>query len=233
MSQTYMNTSIESENSILTPTLSEIFGKKINLARIKFFGLFIWINLSSLGNASKLNCTLSSKFSALCKVQSVCFERLSTGFDHDARVDYSLRRTQRIRLDYMLKTNLIARLVFALLPHKPPYRLVMDRTNWEFGVANINVRVPPVVYQGVAFPVMFTMLPKFGNSSTTERIELMERYINLFGAGIIDCLLADREFVGEHWLGYLNFNHIGYHIRNNFWVSYSTKRTSGECFMVI
>ncbi len=199
MSQRYMNTSIEIKNNILTSTLSEIFGNKMNLARIKFFGLFI---------------------TALCKVQSVCFEKLATGFDHDARVDSSLRRIQRFMSDYLLDTNLIARLVFALLPHKPPYRLAMDRTNWKFGVANITVLVLAVVYQGVAFPVMFTMLPKFGNSSTTERIELMELYINLFGADTIDCLLADREFVGEHWLGYLNFNHIRYHIRirDNFWV---------------
>ena len=48
----------------------------------------------------------------------------------------------------------------------------------------------------------------------------MQRYINLFGKDSIDCLLADREFVGEHWLGYLNFNHFRYHIRirENFWV---------------
>jgi len=106
---------------------------------------------------------------------------------------------------YLLYTKLIARLVFALLPHKPPYRLAMDRTNWKFGVANINVLVFEVVYQGVAFPVMFTMLPKFGNSSTTKRIELMERYINLFGADSIDCQLADREFFGKHWLGLSQF----------------------------
>ncbi|MDP2423169.1 MAG: transposase, partial [Bacteroidales bacterium] len=60
----------------------------------------------------------------------------------------------------------------------------------------------------------------FGNSSTAERIELMQRYIDLFGILSIDCLLADREFVGDHWLGYLNNNRIRYHIRirENFWV---------------
>jgi hypothetical protein len=122
--------------------------------------------------------------------------------------------------DYLLDTNIIARLVFALLPHKPPYRLAMDRTNWKFGLANINVLVVAIVYQGVAFPILFTMMPKFGNSSTNERIELMNRYIGLFGKESIDCLLADREFIGDHWLGYLNANGIRYHIRirDNFWV---------------
>lgn len=123
--------------------------------------------------------------------------------------------------DYLLDTNLIARLIFALLPHEPPYRLSLDRTNWKFGSTNINILALAIVYKGVAFPLMFTMLPKFGNSSTNERIKIMQRYITLFGQDSIDCLLADREFVGEHWLDYLNINQIRYHIRirGNFWVT--------------
>ena len=199
MAPRYMNTSIESKNSILLSTLSEIFGDKMNLARIKFFGLFIC---------------------ALCKVQTVCFEKLAASFDSGVRVDSSLRRIQRYMSDYLLDTSLISRLIFALLPHKPPYRLAMDRTNWKFGSSNINILVLAIVYQGVSFPILFTMMPKFGNSSTNERIELMQRFISLFGIDSIDCLLADREFVGDLWLGYLNFNHIRYHIRirENFWV---------------
>ena len=199
MSLRYMNTRIESKNSILVATLVKIFGENMNLARIKFFGLFIM---------------------ALCKVQTVCFEKLATCFESEVKVDSSLRRIQRFMSDYLLDSNLIARLIFALLPHEPPYRLAMDRTNWKFGSTNINVLVLAIVYQGVAFPVLFTMMPKFGNSSTNERIGLMQRYIGLFGNESIDCLLADREFIGDHWLGYLNLNRIRYYIRirDNFWV---------------
>jgi len=42
----------------------------MNLARIKFFGLFIC---------------------ALCRVQTVCFEKLAASFDADVRIDSSLR----------------------------------------------------------------------------------------------------------------------------------------------
>lgn len=194
-----MNTRAESKNTILFNTLSEVFGQSMNLARIKFFGLFIC---------------------ALCKVQTVCFEKLATSFDTKVKTDSSLRRIQRFISEYLLDTDLIARFVFALLPHKPPYRLTLDRTNWKFGSSNINVLVLAIVYQGVAFPVLFKMMPKFGNSSTSERIELMQRYIRLFSADSIDCLLADREFVGDHWLAYLNHLYIRYHIRirENFWV---------------
>ncbi|MFA5818700.1 MAG: hypothetical protein WC854_05425 [Bacteroidales bacterium] len=90
----------------------------------------------------------------------------------------------------------------------------------KFGTTNINALVLVVVYQGVAFPVLFKMMPKFGNSSTSERVDLMQRYIELFGIDTIECLLADREFVGDHWLAYLNSKWIRYHIRirENFWV---------------
>lgn len=96
----------------------------------------------------------------------------------------------------------------------------MDRTNWQFGNSNINILLLAVVYKGVAFPLLYKMMPKFGNSSTKERIELMEDFIKLFCDDSIDCLLADQEFVGQHWLSYLNHLHIRYHIRiqDNFWV---------------
>lgn len=170
-----------------------------NLARTKFFVLMI---------------------SALCKVQTVGFEKLASAFDSNADTSSSLRRIQRFMATYLLDTDLVAKLIFNLLPNKPPYRLAMDRTNWKFGQLNINVLVVAVVYHGVAFPLLFKMLPKFGNSNTNERIELIERFIRLFGSASLDCLTADREFVGEKWIKYLNDNRIRYYvrIRENFWV---------------
>jgi hypothetical protein len=119
-----MNTKFESKNSILINSLVQIFKKDMNLARIKFFGLFI---------------------TALCKVQTVNFEKLASAFDTDINVDSSLRRIQRFMSEYILNTDIIARLIFKLLPHEPPYRLAMDRTNWKFGSANINILVIAIV----------------------------------------------------------------------------------------
>jgi hypothetical protein len=194
-----MKIKVENKVTIISDTLTEFFGDNMNLARIKFFGLFI---------------------SALCKVQTVCFEKLACSFDTNVKADSSLRRIQRFISEYSLDSDLIARFVFALLPHKPPYRLVLDRTNWKFGTKNINILTLGIVFKGVAFPILFHMMPKFGNSSTQERIDLMNRFIRLFGCGSIECLLADREFVGENWLEYLNKLSIEYHIRirENFWV---------------
>jgi len=66
---------------------------------------------------------------ALCKVQTVCFEKLAIAFESSVQSGSSLRRIQRVMVEYALDTDLIARLIFKMLPHKPPYRLVRDRTN--------------------------------------------------------------------------------------------------------
>jgi len=193
------NLKVEDKSTQLVSILSLTMAGKMNLARIKFFGLFIC---------------------ALCKVQSVCFEKLATAFETDAKLASSLRRIQRFMADYALDTDLIACLIFRMLPHKSPYRLAMDRTNWKFGHTNINVLTLAVVYQGVAFPILISMLDKFGHSHTQERIAMIERYIRLFGHETIDCLIADREFVGKNWISYLNDRQLRYYvrIRENFYV---------------
>ncbi len=195
-----MNSKVSYKSSELTSVLIDHFGKSLNLARIKFIGLFIC---------------------ALCKVQVVCFEKLASGFENGCSGDSSLRRIQRFIAQYRLDKDLIARLIFALLPHEPPYSIAIDRTNWKFGQTNINILVLAIVYKGVAFPVLFKLMPKRGNSHTAERIQIMNHFIRLFGKESIQCLVADREFVGEHWINYLNFNGIEYHIRirDNFWVT--------------
>lgn len=194
-----MNIKVSNKSSELSSILYTHFGQKMNLARIKFFGMFIC---------------------ALCKVQTVGFEKLAGAFDSDADRTSSLRRIQRFMADYLLDTDLIARFIFSLLPHSGPYILSMDRTNWKFGDSNINALVLAVVYDGVAFPILYSLLDKRGNSNTSERIGIIDRYIRLFGKSTIMRLVADREFVGEHWLDYLNMEGIHYHIRirDNFWV---------------
>ena len=77
----------------------------------------------------------------------------------------------------------------------------MDRTNWKTGDSNINILTNGIVYEGVAFPILFKMMNKFGNSNCSERIEIMEKSESLFGFESVDYLVADREFIVEIWLG--------------------------------
>lgn len=70
-----------------------------------------------------------------------------------------------------------------------------------------------VVYKGLSIPIMWTLLDKRGNSNTKERIELMNRFIKLFGSSCINYFLADREFIGHKWFKYLKENKISFYIR--------------------
>lgn len=194
------NTSHEGKVNQLTELLNENIkknGAKLNKARIALISMVIV---------------------ALCKVQTVSFHKLALAFDAKGKADSSLRRLQRFIADFDLCGDLIARLIFGLLPEKTNLKLVIDRTNWQFGKQDINIFMLGIAYRNVAFPLMFTMLDKKGNSNTEERIALIERFIRLFGKGCIDCIMADREFVGEKWIGYLNMESLRYYIRirNNF-----------------
>ena len=65
-----------------------------------------------------------------------------------------------------------------------------------------------IAHRGIALPVFWSVLDKPGNSDTPERIALMERFLQVFGAGRIAALLADREFVGEDWFCWLQRQRI-------------------------
>jgi len=70
-----------------------------------------------------------------------------------------------------------------------------------------------IVFDGVAIPVLWSLLNKKGNSNTKERICLLKRFEKLFGYERIEALLCDREFVGKRWFRYLRNHDITFVIR--------------------
>jgi len=58
--------------------------------------------------------------------------------------------------------------------------LCIDRTNRKLGQADINILMLGITYQGVAFPLLFKMLNKRGNSNTCERVEIIEHFIQMW-----------------------------------------------------
>lgn len=191
------NISLGNKDTQLLTVFQAHFTGFLNLARIRLICLFI---------------------SSLCKVRSVNFSKLSAGFDNNAAASSNYRRIQRFIAEVELPMKWVSQLIFSLLPQKDSLVLVLDRTNWKLGEKNINILMLGVSYKNVAFPLMFKMLDKRGNSHTSERIALIKDFIDWFGKDCIDSLLADREFIGKDWLAFLNENNIRYHIRirNNF-----------------
>ncbi len=77
------------------------------------------------------------------------------------------------------------------------------------------------------FPLAFKMLEHKGNSNTNQRIEIMQHIIDIFGAKSIRNCYADRQFIGEEWIQYLEDNKIHYYIRlkSNQHLPYSNTET--------
>ena len=90
--------------------------------------------------------------------------------------------------------------------------LTLDRTNWKFGTKNINLLVLCYVYKGLSIPLRWCQLDKQGSSTQAERQVLLDKAIEAATLSSA-LLLADREFIGEHWIKYLMEARIKFMIR--------------------
>jgi hypothetical protein len=164
-------------------------------------------------NKAKMDCFVGMLI-GLLKTRNINLTEIAIGFANDARPESRYRRIQRFIRGHRLNYDSVARFVMVLFGFiDSSYYLALDRTNWKWGKKNLNILVLAVVYKGIAVPVYWLLLNKQGNSSTRERIALMKRFIQQFGKGQLLGLLADREFIGEAWLAWLNAEQISFHIR--------------------
>jgi hypothetical protein len=189
-------TKVHHENTALVSLLSEHFA--LHLSRLKFLSLLLM---------------------TLLKVQSVNFNKLSQGCCSSSISSSTYRRIQRFFALLHIDKDAVYRFLFLVCPLKNNLTLVIDRTNWQFGKLDINIFMLGICYDGISFPIMWKMLPKRGNSNSIERIDLLQHFIRLFGKDCIAALVADREFIGNQWLSFLEQEHIAYHIRikDNMW----------------
>ena len=89
----------------------------------------------------------------------------------------------------------------------------MDRTNWKFGKADINLLFVSIGCKGIGIPIFWVNLARAGNSETAERIQALNKVINLTWEKRIKYFLADREFVGSEWFDWLLDTSIRFLIR--------------------
>lgn len=99
-----------------------------------------------------------------------------------------------------------------LLPRNK-WVLALDRTEWKRGDTTTNLLVLAVVVHGCSVPLLWTVLPECGASDTAERIELLARFVALFGKERLRFVTADREFIGKEWIGWLLSERIPFRIR--------------------
>ena len=129
------------------------------------------------------------------------------------KVASTYRRLQRFFQHVRLPLDWAAGVVCGLTGLPPHRVLALDRTNWKVGDSHINILVLAAVTPSCKVPLMWTVLDRAGNSGSSERKELLERYIAAFGKDSIKMLLGDREFIGADWINYLLQNDIPFTLR--------------------
>ncbi len=69
---------------------------------------------------------------------------------------------------------MIAKVIVPLMNIPQPWVLSLDRTEWSSGQIRFNILMLGLVHEGVAYPLVWQMLEKKGNSDSDERINLLE-----------------------------------------------------------
>ena len=131
---------------------------------------------------------------------------------HSNKQSSNYRRLQRFFSKAKIDSSLVSQLLMGMFGGDNVF-LCLDRTNWMFGKANINILVLAISYKSIAVPIMWSFLDHKGNSNIEQRTSLIQRFIALFGKECISALLADREFVGDKWLKWLDIQGIPFVIR--------------------
>lgn len=158
--------------------------------------------------------TFAAQFlQALIRVRTVNFTEIAVAFCGPTKSDSHYRRIQRFFKDFPFSRVEMAALALRMLSVGQKWLLCLDRTNWKFGAMNINILVLAVAYNGIAIPILWVFLDKQGNSNSRERIALLKHFLTVFGHERIQCVTADREFIGTDWIKFLKRHRIPFRIR--------------------
>lgn len=145
---------------------------------------------------------------------TICLWRLAAHVETKAKIDSVRRRFYRFFQFVQIDAGIAAGIVVELLGLSGrPWTLAIDRTNWDFGKVTINILMVSVMWNGVGIPLIWTLLPKAGNSHTDERTDLLDRLRAIFPDMKIAALTGDREFIGNAWMAYLAASKIPFVLR--------------------
>ena len=144
---------------------------------------------------------------------------LSQSYTTDAKPASAYERLRRFIAQISFDPRKLALIIAALagLPSDAPWILSIDRTNWKFGKRHINLLVLSACSStgSAAVPLFWMQLEdkKQGNSDHIDRLDLLEMFCQVFGKDKITAITGDREFIGEHWLGWIEKEGIGFVMR--------------------
>jgi hypothetical protein len=176
----------------------------------KVRNLFLKINLAS--NLSRKKFILDILL-GMIEGRKVTFNEISLHIKTDSKVASTERRIQSFFSDFIFDYTIVASFLLSLMPFGK-LSLCIDRTEWDFGKFQCNILMITVRLLGVGLPLYWELLDnKSGNSNAANRIDLMQKCIDLIGVNRIGILIGDREFIGNKWLKWLKDNNIPFCMR--------------------
>lgn len=163
-------------------------------------------------NKARITC-LAQILQALFHVRTVNLTQIAAAFQTDVKEASCYRRICRFFTDFSFDISSIVLIVLHLFPLGGKYLLILDRTNWKWGETPINILMLSIAYRGISIPLFWAVLDLEGNSSPEDRITLIKKILEKFGAKKVEALVADREFVGTKWFHFLLEQNIPFVIR--------------------
>lgn len=218
-------------NNQITPYNSMKKLYNTNLIRIFDLGNFFAGKTQKKMNLSRKK-FIMSYLMGLIMSRNVHFCEVSNHMNEEVEPESNVRRIERFFKDFEMDFVGFAKLLMSSFPCKT-YKLCIDRTNWQFGEQDINVLCLTLHYQGIGIPILFELLDKQGNSNQEERIDLLQKFVEIFGKEGISTVIGDREFIGDVWWKYLIDNKIRFHIRipKSHYISIGDEEIKGEALL--
>ncbi|PJI55804.1 IS4 family transposase [Methylobacterium radiotolerans] len=144
---------------------------------------------------------------ALLQAESTLHRKIALHLPRDATMDSKTRTVARVFHDAQLTPQDVTDVLLPLLPDRK-LTLIMDRTTWHYGQTPLNILVLGALLGGAVIPLVWSILPHQGNSSTAARILLVARLLKVLPVRRWAVLIADREFVGQEWCSFLRWKRI-------------------------
>ena len=117
--------------------------------------------------------TMAAIMFGLVNCRTVNFTHLAAHLPGKALYKSKYRRLQHFFKKVHFDQPAVAGFIMRLLNQKGAKHLALDRTNWKLGKAHINILVLALVTRKFRIPIMWSHMGHGGNSSTEQRIELM------------------------------------------------------------
>lgn len=170
-------------------------------------------NSEMVTHLSRKKC-MASCILAMISSRSVQLNELAGYMNDEVEESSNEVRLQDFFREVHLNYERAGAFLAGFLPAEGKVSLTLDRTEWDFGKCQVNILMVLASSGKIHVPLYWELLDnKSGNSSTADRIEVLEKCETLLGACRIGLVLADREFIGHKWLKYLKDRGIRFCVR--------------------